>query len=211
LRSWLGPTVSLLLVAAAATAYWRFAARPPARSAERTHIEISGDKFDFDPRYLSTGRDDGGVELVASFPDFAPAAAVDDVTAHTDIDERFGRLVFVGLKAADPKLDPAERTERLYLRFLDETSWSHPGGLVARAFEAGSPFEGDELFFVPPAGRQFAARCHRSEASRNLPNTCIAAFRNGAVDAQVRFSADRLSDWEALMKGANGLIEAARR
>ena len=211
MRSALWPIVALALLAAAGTAYWRFAGRPNAAPLERAHIEISGDKFNFDPRYLSAQRDDGDVELTAYFPNFAPAGGADDVTARTNLDERFGRLVFIELKPADPRLDPAERTARLYLRFLDETSWSHPGGLVARAFESGSPFEGDELFFVPPEGRQFAARCHRSDPSRNLPNTCIAVFRVGAVDAQVRFSADLLSDWEALMKGANGLIEAARR
>ena len=212
MRPALWPIVAVALLTIVGTAYWRLAAaRSHAGPTVRTHIEISGEKFDLDNRYLGARREDGGIELAAFFPNFAPAGDIGDITAHTDIDDRFGHLVFVGLKPADPKLDPAERTARLYLRFLDETSWSHPGGLVARAFEPGSPFEGDELFFVPPEGRQFAARCHRSDPSRNLPNTCIAVFRVGAVDAQVRFSADLLSDWEALMKGANGLIEAARR
>lgn len=211
MRSALWPIVALAVLAVAGTAYWRLAARPHAGPVERTHLELAGDKFDFDPRYLVAPRDDEGVELAAFFPNFAPAGASDDITAHTDLDERFGRLVFITLKPADPKLDPAERTGRLYLRFLDETSWSHPGGLIARAFEAGSPFDGDELFFVPPEGRQFAARCHRSAPNRNLPNTCISVFRTGGIDARIRFSADRLSDWETVMRGAKGLIEAARR
>ena len=212
MRAQLGPIVAVFLLAAAATAYWRLeGARPQAAPAERLQARIAGEAFEFERRYLNSEQDDGTVVLAAFFPDFAPAATTADISSRTDLDERFARLVFVELKPADEKLDPAERTERLYLRFLGETSWSHPGGLAARKFEPGSPFEGDELFFVPPDGRQFSARCHRSEPSRNLPNTCIADFRAGAIDVQIRFSADRLSDWEALLKGARGLIETARR
>ena len=120
----------------------------------------------------------GAADLVAFFPDFTPAGGFADVAAATDLDDRFARLVFIGLKPADPTLDPAERTARLYQRFLDENSWSHPGGLVARAFVDGSPFEGDELFYVAPEGRDFAARCRRPDPARKTPNTCIADFRS---------------------------------
>lgn len=212
MRAAVWPILASILLSGAAAGYWRLATqRSPEGSTQRTHVTIGNDRFDFDSRYMEPERDDGVVELAAFFPDFAPAAATDDISAHTDIDERFQRLVFVELSPADEKLDPVERTERLYLRFLSETSWSHPGGLVARAFEPGSPFEGDELFFVPPTGRQFAARCHRSDPSRDLPNTCIAIIRGGAVDAQIRFSADLLSQWEDVSKGVRGLIAAARR
>jgi hypothetical protein len=115
------------------------------------------------------------------------------------------------LKPADPALDPAERTARLYQRFLDENSWSHPGGLVARAFVNGSPFEGDELFYVAPEGRDFAARCRRPDPSRKTPNTCVAVFRLGDLDVELRFAASLLSQWSALKDGALGLIEAAKR
>ena len=158
-----------------------------AGGAARARFSVGEDVFDFDRRYLGAGREDGVIELAAFFPGFLPAGETSDIRSGADIDDRFRRTVFVELRPADPQLDPSERTARLYLRFLSETAWSHPGGLIARTFEGGSPFAGDELFFAPPEGRQFAARCRRADASSTLPNTCIAAFRFDRVDAQVRF------------------------
>ena len=120
-------------------------------------------------------------------------------------------MVFVTLKPADSSLDPAERTAKLYQRFLVETSWSHPGGLIARAFQDGSPFEGDELYYVAPEGREFAARCRRPDPERKTPNTCLYDFRLGDLDVEMRFSAGLLAQWVELKAGARGLIEAARR
>jgi len=173
-------------------------------------LTVGAERLRLASAYLRPSRA-GAVELVAFFPDFTPAGAFADVAAATDLNDRFARLVFIGLKPADPALDPAERTARLYQRFLDENSWSHPGGLVARAFVDGSPFEGDELFYVAPEGRDFAARCRRPDPSRQTPNTCIAVFRLGDLDVELRFAASLLSQWRALNEGARGLIEAAKR
>lgn len=151
------------------------------------------------------------LEMAALFPDFSPAGDVGDVSARTDLAERFARLVFVTAKPADSSLDPAERPARLYERFLDANSWSHPGGLVARAFVDGSPFEGDELYYVAPDGREFAARCRRPDPERKTPNTCVYDFRAGGLDVEARFSAGLLSEWASLKAGAQGLIESARR
>jgi hypothetical protein len=198
--------VALALAGVGALAYRRLAAPAP-RFAVAT---IGVERLKLASAYLRPSRN-GDAELVAFFPDFTPAGAFADVGAATDLDDRFARLVFIELKPADPALDPAERTVRLYQRFLDENSWSHPGGLVARAFVDGSPFEGDELFYVAPEGRDFAARCRRPDPSRKTPNTCIAEFRLGDLDVGLRFAASLLSQWSALKEGARGLIEAAKR
>ena len=194
------------LAGACALAYRQFTA-PASPFAV---AKVGAERLKLASAYLRPGRA-GAVELVAFFPDFSPAGAFADVAGATDLDDRFARLVFIGLKPADPALDPAERTARLYQRFLDETSWSHPGGLVARAFVDGSPFEGDELFYVAPEGRDFAARCRRPDPARKTPNTCIAVFRLGDLDVELRFAASLLSQWSALKEGARGLIEAAKR
>ena len=199
------------LAVVAAGGWGLFAGRANENPNAIDEIVIGGEKFSVPPPHLRSASGGGGVELVAFYPDFKPAGRTDDISAHSDVDERFQRLVFLSLKPADPKIDPADRTARLYLRFLEENSWSHPGGLIARGFEPGSPFEGDELFYVAPEGRQFAARCRRPDPARKTPNTCIAAFRVGGVDVDMRFSASLLSDWDNLMRGARGLIEAARR
>ena len=197
---------AVALVVGGALAYRRLAAPPP-RFAVAT---VGGERLTLASAYLRPSRD-GAAELVAFFPDFTPAGGFADIAATTDLDDRFARLVFIGLKPADPALDPAERTARLYQRFLDENSWSHPGGLVARAFVDGSPFEGDELFYVAPEGRDFAARCRRPDPARKTPNTCIAEFRFGDLDVELRFAASLLWQWSALKEGARGLIESAKR
>jgi hypothetical protein len=194
------------LAGACALAYRQFAA-PASPFAV---AKVGAERLKLASAYVRSSRADA-VELVAYFPDFTPAGAFADVGDATNLDDRFARLVFISLKPADPALDPAERTARLYQRFLDENSWSHPGGLVARAFVDGSPFEGDELFYVAPEGRDFAARCRRPDPSRKTPNTCIAVFRLGDLDVELRFAAALLSRWSELKEGARGLIEAAKR
>ena len=198
--------VALAVVGAGAIVTRRLAA-PASRFAA---VTVGAERLKLASAYLRPSGA-GAAEFVAFFPDFTPAGGFSDVAAATDLDDRFARLVFIALKPADSALDPAERTARLYQRFLDENSWSHPGGLVARAFVDGSPFEGDELFYVAPEGRDFAARCRRPDPARKTPNTCIADFRLGDLDVELRFAASLLSQWSALKEGARGLIEAARR
>jgi hypothetical protein len=178
-------------------------------------ISLGAERLTLAGAYLRPDSRQGGpmdvLQLAAFFPDFSPAGETGDVDAHTDLAERLARTVFLTARAADSSLDPAERPARLYQRFLDENSWSHPGGLVARAFVDGSPFEGDELYYVAPDGREFAARCRRPDPARKTPNTCIADFRLGDLDVEMRFSAGLLAQWESLKAGARGLIESARR
>ncbi len=149
--------------------------------------------------------------LAAFFPDFAPAGEVSDVSRDTNLADRFEKLVFITIRPSDSGLDPADRPAKLYARFLEPDGWSHPGGLVARAFQAGSPFEGQELYFVAPEGRDFAARCRLPNQTQKTPNSCIYDFRLGDLDVEMRFSAALLSEWEKLNAGARGLIETARR
>jgi hypothetical protein len=178
-------------------------------------ISLGAERLALAGAYLRPDSRQGGamdvLQLAAFFPEFSPAAETGDVDAHTDLGERLARTVFLTARPADPSLDPTERPARLYQRFLDENSWSHPGGLVARAFVDGSPFEGDELYYVAPDGREFAARCRRPDPARKTPNTCIADLRLGDLDIEMRFSAALLAQWESLKAGARGLIESARR
>ncbi len=199
------------LAALAASLIWLGPAATEENSGAPRAFVVGGERLSLPAAYFRPSREDDVIELAAFFPDFQPAARYGDIVASTDLDERFHRIVFLELRPADPRLDPAERTSRLYLRFLVESSWSHPGGLIARQFEDGSPFEGDELFYTPPDGRDFAARCHRPDPSLEAPNTCIASFRTRAIDVELRFSAGLIAQWRTLIAGARGLIETARR
>jgi hypothetical protein len=213
LRKVVAVTAFLIGLAMLAGLAYVWLTKKPRNEPDRAvSVEVGGETLTLSSQYWrASGHDGGAAEIAAFFPDFKPAGGVADITARTDLHDRFDRSVFLTARAADPALDPAERTERLYDRFLVSTSWSHPGGLTAREFEDGSPFEGDELFYVQPEGRQFAARCRRPDPSRKTPNTCISVFRTGKLDIEMRFAADLLGDWEPLLAGAKGLIELARR
>jgi len=201
------------LVAGAGFAAWR-ALRPSAAPAI-VHAFIGASAITLPSGYFRPSSIGGGrlekLELAAFFPDFTAAGDLADVNSMTNLDERFQKLVFVTITEADSSLDPADRPVKLYARFLDPEEWTHPGGLIARAFLPGSPFEGEELYFVAPEGREFAARCGKPDEARKTPNSCIEDFRIEELNIELRFSANLLSEWEKLMAGAKGLIESARR
>ena len=178
-------------------------------------VSVGAATFALKSAYLRAASRGGGrleqIDIGAFFPGVAPAGDAGDVNQQTDLGERFQRIVFMTIRPSDSSLDPAERMPRLYARFLEPEEWSHPGGLVARAFQKDSPFENEELFFAAPEGRAFAARCQRPDQARKTPNTCAYDFRVDDLDIELRFSAALLSEWEALTAGARGLINSARR
>jgi hypothetical protein len=205
--------LALGLLVAGASYFWRFHHADEAPATRQAFVGAA--RFTLPSGYFRPASRGGGrleqLDLAAFFPDFTPAGDVSDVNGKTDLAERYEKLVFVSIKAGDSSFDPAERPAKLYARFLEPDGWSHPGGLVAKAFQAGSPFEGQELYFVEPEGREFAARCGRPDQSQKTPNSCVYDFRVGEFDVELRFSAALLSEWEKLNAGARGLIEAARR
>lgn len=210
MRPVISALAALLVLALGGFAVWRYVAPAPDAARKIARFAVDGESFAFDRAYLGPTREDGVVELAAFFPDFTPAGAGSaDINLKTDLAERFRRTLFLELSPADPQLDPAERTARLYLRFLSEAGPSRDDGLVARAFEKGSPFQGDTLYFTLPEGRQFAARCR--DAKAGLPATCAFGFRLDRVDVQVRFDASLLPQWQALASGARAFLEKGRQ
>lgn len=207
LALWLG--LALLGLALAAYLILTFAF-PGGTAAAKAQFSVGGVPFEFDARFLGPEREDGVNEIEAFFPDFSPAGETADVKAKTDVAARFKRTIFLGLRTVDPELDPADRTARLYLRFLGEAVGDEPGGLTGRAFDRGSPFAGDDLYFAPPEGREFAARC-RASANPELPDTCAAVFRAGRVDVELRFSKNLLPEWQAMLTGAQKLVAAGQK
>jgi hypothetical protein len=202
---------ALLLAALALCVWGGWAAMRdgPATAPAFAVARIGAAAARYDPAYGRSAADRAGGELaelnlVARFPGFAPAGA-DDGAAPAS-------LVFARLDPADSTLAPEERMAKLYVRFLEPNEWIVPGGLTMRRFQAGSPYEREELYYVPPEGRVFATRCTRPGlAADGLPETCLRDFRVRGVDAQIRFSTDLLPQWEALDAGARGLVEAVVR
>jgi hypothetical protein len=200
---------ALILFAAGVWAGWR-----AWRGWRETHgpqfadTAIGGTRLRVHAAYLRPGATPGPsadrVDLVLRFPDFAPAGAAPP---------RDPAAFFVlALQASDRSVDPSERMEKLYGRFLERDVWTHPGGLFMRRFENASPYEREDLYFAPPEGRRFAARCVRpAQPPDGLPNMCVSEFRQRGLDAQIRFSPDLLPDWERLHEGSRALIEQMAR
>jgi len=188
------------------------------REPDEAHVvegSVGGAKFAMLSPFLRPSSRRGGptlaLEAAVFFPGFTAAGDLNDVTGKTNLDRRLAETVVLVIRKPDSRVDPADRTDRLYERFLDKTSWTHPGGLIARAFDDDSPFRGDELYFTAPEGREFAARCRKPNPSAETPNTCQAEMRMGDLDVEIRFSAALLSEWRRLRDGARGFVAAARR
>ena len=162
-----------------------------------------------DPAYLpATGRSSAELELLTAFPDLRPAGA----SVKAAVPMAAETQVVFRISPQDATVDPAERPTKLYARFLSQQSWSHPGGLLMRRFEAGSPYEKEDLYLAPPEGRLFSARCMAPpQTPDGLPNTCVSDFRVAGLDVQMRFSPELLSSWELLTERGRALITSMVR
>jgi len=147
------------------------------------------------------------LELAATFPDFRPAG--DSVTPLAEADgSGKSALVFFTFARADRKADPADMVGMLYARFLEPRVEETEEGLIRRAFQDSSPYQGEDLYFAPPEGRAFAARCARPTVpSDGLPETCLSLFREGGLDVSIRFGRPLLARWERLAGGARALAQ----
>jgi hypothetical protein len=150
------------------------------------------------------------LDLAASARDFRPVKGPGKL--RPGMEDASADIVYLTIREQDKAPDPAERPARLYMRFLEKDEWSHPGGLIMRRFEAGSPFGREDLYLAPPEGRLFAARCIRpAQPPDGLPNTCIAEMREHGLDIRLRFSPNLLAEWEQIVMGVRGLMKAVVR
>lgn len=146
--------------------------------------------------------------LVATFPDFAPRPAR---PAPAKDKSRRPELVFVTITPKDDAIDPAERPDRLYARFLEAEAFEGPGGLVLRRFEKDSPYGLEQIYMAPPDGRAFFARCPSPQDSgAETDEPCLFLFRDGGLDIELRFAPALLEHWEVLNDGARAFVERIR-
>ncbi|WP_457795719.1 hypothetical protein [Methylocystis sp. S23] len=196
------PLIAFALLAtilAAGTAFL-FVARDEAPEA-LVRAELAGAKFAYARAYA---RDDatgaGGLadrlSFIVSYPGFKPIAAKDRAAFPA---------VAMTLTPKDEGLDPRERPAKLYARFLTPETLEGPSGLVLRRFEQGSPYDLEDLLVAPPDGRDFFARCPKSEAGAT-GEACISMFREGGLDVELRYPPALLEHWETLYAGAHALI-----
>jgi hypothetical protein len=184
----------------------------PARMVE---VSVGPALLRLDPSYLRRPEDrEGGrlgeLVIAANFDSFRPAPPIGPL--RPGMMQADPNLIVMTVRPSDPALDPADRTAKLYARFLESDTWSNPGGLVMRRFTKSSPYASEELYIAPPEGRQFAARCMRPvQPHDGLPDTCIAETRVQNLDVNIRFSPDLLVDWDKLLRGVQGLVLSMER
>lgn len=215
-RAW-GIVAAIVLVAAAIVAGSIFYLRQPPAPPHPVEAIIGTAKLVYLQSFARqpSGRDGGRLErldLAAFYPGFEPAGAAVDMTPTTDVRARTDKTLFLTITPAEDTLDPAERPMKLYARFLAEASSERPDGLVERQFEAGSPFETEDLLIAPPEGRAFYARCPKpGRKSDGLPSMCIHDFRLRGLDVQLRFSATLLPQWHELVDGVRTFVDGLLR
>lgn len=179
--------------------WWASQPPPPARLVEMRvgseRFVVPGDYFG--PRAAEHGREVGMVRLRVTWPEMTPPAGGDRAEVH------------VAVGPADPTTDPRAQFGKL-ARFLQPGAWSNPGGLVARNFKPGSPFEGEELYMSLPDGEEFFARCTAHIGPNRLDEGCRAVLKHGPVDIALRFPRDALIDWRTLTSRVRARVDGFR-
>jgi hypothetical protein len=140
----------------------------------------------------------GLVRLRLSWPNLGPVAQ----------DAR--QVIHVTAMPPDRMNDPSTQLAMM-ARFLTPIAWSNPGGLVARSFRAGSPFETEELFISQPDGQAFSARCPSQTTPDALDELCRTTLRHRGIDLAIRFPRDVLPEWQKLTSGVRQQIDTMLR
>ena len=84
----------------------------------------------------------------AALPDFSPSRAPASDPSATP-PEASGYLT---IAPSDGAIDPAERSSKLYARFLEAEAIPAPGGLIRPRCEPGTPYGLEEFYLPPTAG-----------------------------------------------------------
>jgi hypothetical protein len=150
------------------------------------------------PRTADMGREVGMTRLRVTWPELAAPVDGDKAEVH------------ISIGPALPSTDPRAQFATL-ARFLTPGAWSNPGGLMARSFKKGSPFEQDELFMSMPDGAAFFARCTADIGATKLDEGCRAVLKHAGLDIALRFPREALTDWQALSDGVRKLVNGFRK
>jgi hypothetical protein len=139
------------------------------------------------------------IDLIMLYPEMTIAAITPSKVENAPQPQL---LVFASIQRNDGVIDPSNRVQDIYGRFLESATFDSPGGLIMKRFTADSPYHDEELFIAPPDGRVFAARCRKPEKTdKAIGETCLWRFRQSGADIQIRFSPALLPRWEEMALG----------
>jgi hypothetical protein len=114
-------------------------------------------------------------------------------------------MVYATVAQRSVALDPASRLEGVYARYFVGEPLTAPPRLTARRLSADSGYSGEIVYFGPPGGDRFVARC-LAEATAETPATCIRDINFGRnLTLLYRFNREIIGEWEALDAGMRAL------
>ena len=184
---------------------------PVALDAPSLPVTVAGITFNIPPAAIrqSVQRKPGTqqrIDLAYLWPSLTPpdpATRPSPVSSSNMVDR-----VFVTIVASDGALAPVDRVKTIYPRYLDTRLSAAPGGLTARPFRDGTPYQGEELIY-DQGNAGFLVRCTRNGAGATL-GMCLYDRRIGAADLTIRFPRDWLDDWQNVAGKLDQLIASLR-
>jgi hypothetical protein len=194
-------TLTLLGIGAAFSLYSLIGPKEDNRKLDLIPVTIENLKLNIPRRYFRGGAPPAHgvserIDLMMLYPDMEVMAAI---SVRVEDAPKTELLVFMSIQRNDGVIDPSERVQDLYGRFLESATFDSPGGLLMKRFNADSPYGDEELFIAPPDGRVFAARCRKPEKKdASIGETCLWRFRQNGADIQIRFSPALLPHWEEM-------------
>jgi hypothetical protein len=195
-----------------AFALWpRWPETPSDSDAPSLPITVAGVAFNIPPAAIRmpVQRRAGAqvrLDLAFQWPDLAPPTS--DAKPALSAGPRSIDQIFVSIAGADGTLSVVERIKTIYPRYVEAHTFSGPEGLIGVAFRDGTPYQGEDLFFVADRPESFIVRCTREAGA--TPGSCLHERRIGVADLTVRFPREWLKDWPALLHGMDDLIAMLR-
>jgi hypothetical protein len=178
-----------------------------AADAPSLPITVGGAIFNVPPAAIRTPaqRNAGAqprLDLVFQWPDLVPPPHGAKPMLS---DELKPNHLFVTITGPQGSLPLMERIRTIYPRYTDGTAFAGPAELTGVAFRAGTPYQGEDLFFDVEHPQSFTVRCTR--ASGPAVGMCLLERHVGGAEVTVRFPRDWLKDWRALTAETDRLLE----
>lgn len=203
----------LLFVAAALSAavyvgyvLWpRWPGQPVSLDTPALPVVVAGASFNVEPAAVRQPlqRRPGvydRIDLAYLWPSLLPPDPALKPTPDNPIDPN--ERLFVTIASGETTFPMPERVQSIYPRYLTDTAVPRDGGLTARAFRDGTPYQGEDL--LTNEDLSFLARCSRKGIGN--AGICLYERRIGEADVTVRFPRDWLADTPALIAGLDRLF-----
>lgn len=190
----------------------RWPATDMALDAPSLPITVNGVNFNIPPAAIrnKVQRKAGTqerIDLVFMWPSLMPpdpAVKADPIASAKAVDR-----VFLTVASYGNTLPLVERFNTIYPRYLDSSIAMAPGGLTARPFRDGTPYQAEDILYDNSTSPRFIVRCTR-DTPRGTIGMCLYEKRAGQADITARFPREWLSDWTAVADGLEGLIKRLR-